>query len=146
MKGEKRLPYILAGILSAALIMAVRGIFTADTAVQRLLCVCDGFSVSGLLLLCTAAMMWIAGKGSFDMLGYAFRKGLHHLIPGKFSEDGETFYDYKSKRQEEKRSPILKGILMTGIVNIAAGLMLTAVWYGLQPAADLVLFVDLINS
>ena len=132
MKGKKRLPYFIAGLMLALLIMMIRGIFTADDTAQRLLCACDGFSVSGLLMLCTAVMMWIAGEGGLDMLGYAFRKGLHHIIPGKFSEDGETFYDHKSRKQEKDSPSGMKDIMAAGIVNFAAGLLLTALWYAVQ--------------
>lgn len=129
MKGLKWLPAFAAGLVLAFVIMTVRGIFSAGTLSQVLLCACDGFSVSGLIFLCIGAMAWISGEGAFDMLSYAVRKGLHHLIPGKFGEDGETFYDYKTKRAERKSEPLKKSILITGAVWFTIGMMLIAVWY-----------------
>ena len=108
---------------------ATPGIFSAETFGQGLLCVCDGFSVSGLILLCAGAMSWISGEGAFDMLGYAIRKGLHHIIPGKFGEDGETFYDYKTRKSERKKNTLIKSILIAGTVYFIIGLLLIAVWY-----------------
>lgn len=129
MKARKWLPAFAAGLILAFVIMAVRGIFSVETLSDRLLCVCDGFSVSGLIFLCIGAMAWISGEGAFDMLGYAVRKGLHHIIPGKFGEDGETFYDYKTKKQEQKKPSLPRSILITGAVNFVIGLLLIAVWY-----------------
>ena len=113
MKVTKWLIAFAAGLVLAFLIMIARGIFSAETLSQGLLCACDGFSVSGLLFLCVGGMTWIAGEGAFDMLRYATVKGLHHLIPGKFGDDTETFYDYKTKRQEKKQSSLKKHILLT---------------------------------
>ena len=129
MKGGKWLPAFAAGLILAFVIMAARGIFSAGTFSQGLLCACDGFSVSGILFLGVGAMSRIAGEGAFDMLGYAVRKGLHHIIPGKFGEDGETFYDYKANKPERKKNSLNKDILITGTVDFVIGLLLIAVWY-----------------
>lgn len=109
--------------------MSARGIFAADTGKTVLLCVCDGFSVSGMLFICIGVMTWIAGEGAFDIFGYAFQKGLHHILPGRFGEDAGNFYDYKSKKLEKKTPANQRVLLVTGIVFLVIGLILTMIWY-----------------
>ena len=132
MKTAKQFSGFLSGTIAALLIMAARGIFTAENSVQRLLCVCDGFSISGILLLCTAAVMWISDQGSFDILGYAVRKGLHHILPGRFGEDIGSYYDYKTAMKEKDHSKSIKLLLIPGAVFLAAGVVMTVIWESLQ--------------
>lgn len=120
----------------AGLIMLARGIVTAESTTDRLLCVCDGFSVSGVLFLCLGLMLWIAGEGSFDILAYAVKKGLHHILPIGGMESVESFYDYKKKkaeRSEEKAPAGLRVLLVTGIVYLVIGLLFMAAWYRMMP-------------
>ena len=124
MNVKKWLPVFIVGLVLAFLIMIARGLFSSGTLSQVLTCACDGFSVSGLLYLCVGALVRISDVGAFDMLGYAVIKGLHHIIPGKFGEDGETFYDYKLRKQEKKRSSLNRCILITGAINLVIGLIL----------------------
>lgn len=119
----------LAGLISAFVLMVVRGIFSAASPADALLCACDGFSVSGILFLSVALMMWIAGAGAFDMLGYAVKKGLHHIIPGRFGGDNETFYDYKQKKREKRSSGVIKRTAAVGAADFAIGFILIVVWY-----------------
>ena len=132
MKIAKQVSGFLSGAILAALTMTAKGIFSADDPVLRLLCVCDGLSVSGILLLCTAAMIWISDQGSFDILGYAFRKGLHHILPGRFGEDTGSYYDYKTRKQEKAHSSAVKLLLIPGAFYLAAGSVLAVIWGNMQ--------------
>ena len=129
---KQQLGVLLFGLISAAVIMGIRGIFSAESFSQGLLYACDGFSVSGIIFLCAAGMMRIAGEGTFDMLEYAVRKGIHHIIPAKFGDDAETFYDYKTGKQNKKTASGIKAVLISGAVNFIIGLLLTAVWYSIS--------------
>ena len=128
MKGIKWLLGLLAGGVFAFLIMMARGLFAAQTMDQKLLCVCDGFSVSGLLFLCVGIMSLIAGEGIFDVFGYAIRKGLHHILPGGAMEDTGSFYDYKMKKSEKKAPRSQAVMLTTGAIYLLIGIILIFVW------------------
>lgn len=119
------------GLCMAALISVAKGAFTAETAADRILAFCDGFSVSGVLLLCFGLMIWISNEGVFDILSYAVQKGLHHLIPGRASEDLGSFYDYKTSKATGKRlgSAFL---IVPGIVILTIGMILMGIWYSLS--------------
>ena len=118
------------GLCMAMLISVGRGAFAAETAADCLLAFCDGFSVSGVLLLCFGAMIWISNEGFFDVLSYAAQKGLHHLIPGRASEDLGSFYDYKISKANGKRAGSAF-LIVPGIVILAVGLVLMGIWYSL---------------
>lgn len=116
------------GLCMAVLISVARGAFSAGTTADRILAFCDGFSVSGVLLLCFGIMIWISNEGFFDVLSYAAQKGLHHLIPGRFSEDLGSFYDYKMSKANGKRAGSAF-LVVPGIVILALGLILMGIWY-----------------
>ena len=133
MQNNKRRAMIISaglGLCMAMLISVGRGAFAAETAADRLLAFCDGFSVSGVLLLCFGAMIWISNEGFFDVLSYAAQKGLHHLIPGRASEDLGSFYDYKISKANGKRAGSAF-LIVPGIVILAVGLVLMGIWYSL---------------
>lgn len=118
------------GLVMAFLISAYRGLFSVTTTADRMLCLCDGFSVSGLLFLSIGLMALIAGEGGFDVLIYAVMKGLHHIVPGRFGEDVGTYYDYKLvKMEKKKKSPAF--LAVAGAVLLGIGLIFMAIWYSM---------------
>lgn len=130
-KLSKWLAALFAGLVLTGLITWARGVFSATTVKERLLCICDGFSVSGILFLCVSIMGLIAGEGIFDVLGYAVQKGLHHILPGRFGEDAGSFYDYKSAKLEKTTKKSQKVMLITGVGLLGVGLLLMVIWYRL---------------
>ena len=70
---------------------------------------CDGFFVSGILLLCYAGLIFSTHQGTFDIFAY----GISHLFkvrwPGfsTMSEEHEreTFADYRMRVSEKRKYP-----------------------------------------
>ena len=52
-------------------------------------------------MLMVGILIWVAGKGNFDMLGYGLKRGLKSLIPIGQRYD-EKFYDYKVRRESKR--------------------------------------------
>ncbi len=66
------------------------------------------------------ALSWVAAHGSFDMLGYAFSRLANTFF--HFRQEGETFYDYKM-RKEEQRDGFLRVPLVIGGICLALSLL-----------------------
>ncbi len=134
MQNSKRRQFLvalLAGTVMAVLIAWAKGLFTAGSAAEKVLSLCDGFSVSGLLLLSLAFLSFVAGEGLFNVLSYAVQKSLHHFIPGRGNENLGSYYDYLMAKGE-KEKPSLLGMFLAGAACFVLGLILMGVWYGMQ--------------
>lgn len=120
------------GLLLSLGIMAWQGAFAPQqTAADRLLAVCNGFSVTALLYICFGILMLIATTGLFDIFSFAIRKGMHTLLPVIGGDDTGNYYEYKMKKQE-KRRPARYGGLIVGLVFLAVSIVLTAAWYSVS--------------
>ena len=127
----KTLSMILFGLGLAGVISVARGVTTAEVQKDRILCLCDGFSMSGLLLLCVGLLVVIAGEGVFDVLSYGVQKGLHHFIPRYTADDLGTFYDYKmAKQKKPKARPVT--MLLVGASLLLIGIVLMLLWYSME--------------
>lgn len=129
MKYTKYIVQSVIGLLLSFGIMCYMGLFQAGTAADRVMLVCDGFSAVALLYLAVGGLLWTASTGFFDIFGYGIRKGAHALIPGLVHDAGTDYYEYRTKKQEERKSGGAKTMVIVGLGFLAAGLILTAVWY-----------------
>lgn len=83
--------HLLACLLCIA-ILALKNAFTFVNITDTMKHFCDGFSITGLLFLAIATLIWISNKGTFSMLSYAFKK--------MFSNSKLDYYSYKKYRLE----------------------------------------------
>ena len=63
---------------------------------------CDGFTVSGVLLLCVGGLVWASNEGALDGLGYALRTTAYMFIPFGSNRQHLRYSDYVAKRREKK--------------------------------------------
>lgn len=142
MKYKKYLIQLAVGLLLSVVVMQSRGAFRASaSAAQRILAVTDGFSVTALLWLSVGTLLWAATTGIFDIFGFAFKKAAHAFIPGMIHDEIGSFYDFKVRKQNRRKtkeeSRIEAGIgekaelstLLVGVVFLVLSLIMTAVWY-----------------
>lgn len=84
----------------------------------------DGFFVSGVLVGGVGMMIFVAGKGSFDILAYGVKAAIRIIFK---RDEGESYYDYK-QRKAEKVTPCAHMILV-GALMIILSLIFVGVFY-----------------
>lgn len=129
MKHKKKLIAILTGILLAFLIMCARGLFQDMQAADRILIICDGFTIVAFLYLGIGGLLWVSDTGFFDIFAYAIQKGAHALIPGRVNDRLSGYYEYKTQKQEKRKQHDDKNALFAGLLFLAVSIMLTVSWY-----------------
>lgn len=128
MKYAKYIVQTLLGLVLSVGVMFYQGLFEAKSGADRILIICDGFTVTALLFLSMGIILWVATTGFFDIFGYALRKGAHALIPGLVRDELPGFYEYKLEKQEERKTKGEKSMLLIGAAFLLVSLALTAVW------------------
>lgn len=89
---------------------------------------CDGFTVSGVLLLCFSGLVWSRNQGTFDMITF----GVTRITKFRYSklddeERKETFYDYRQRKSATRRNATAS--LKAGLAYIAAALVLLVLFF-----------------
>lgn len=90
----------------------------------------DGVGLTGLMGFFVFLLSWASSKGAFDMLNYSIQLLFLTVFKPHFREDGKfpaTFYDYKVKKDGEKRKPLL-ALLFVSLLFIGAGFILMAIY------------------
>lgn len=95
----------------------------SETAVQYL-CLCNGFTVPGILFLSIGALVFVSSKGFFDGISYALRGLVRRLVPGGQTSEGsmEKYYDYL-QRKKDKRIKGYSFLFVTGMIFLGIGLV-----------------------
>ena len=96
-----------------------------------LFALCDGFFVSGLLLLCFAGLVFSSHQGTFDIFSY----GISHLFnvrwPGfsTMSEEHqkEKFADYRMRVSAKRKYPF--GLLLSAIFFSVIAVILILIYF-----------------
>ncbi|MBQ7386901.1 MAG: DUF3899 domain-containing protein [Clostridia bacterium] len=106
----------------------IKGFFT-DSVGVNIQILSDGFFVSGILMTCFAAMMYISGEGALIGIGFVLRN-----IVLAFTPMGRNRHEVYSKYRERKLSEKKKSggdhaILLTGLLFLAVGIIFTVIWY-----------------
>ena len=133
MKQKKYKSYMIqtvAGLILSGLVMYWQGVFTCDNTADVIRGVCDGFTITALLYVAVGMLLWISTTGFFDIFGFAFRKGLHHILPVLIREDPGGYYEYKTDQEEKRQVKPQRATLLVGLFFLAISIVLTLVWYG----------------
>lgn len=88
---------------------------------------CDAFSIPGLLSILSGALMWVAGEGALDGVGYVLSYAIHALLPGS-QHKGERYSDYKLRKHGKK----VEGygfLIVVGLAFTAVSLVFYALYY-----------------
>ena len=109
------------GLVTALLMVLLRGDFAGSDAAERWRLIADAFFVPGALLLGVGLMIWISGQGEFDILSFGVKKSFSVLLPRERREaQPKTLFDYKQQRAEKGQPPI-KHLLIVGLVFVLLG-------------------------
>ncbi len=131
MKHKKYVIQLLTALLISFMIMLMRGLFEAEKLADKVLIICDGFTITSFAFLGIGALIWVSTTGWFDIFGFAFQRAVHVFIPGQIRDKTGSYYDYKMKKAAERKPFSERSTLIIGLVMLAASIVLTVVWYQL---------------
>lgn len=105
----------------------IKGFFTDSIAVNIQI-LSDGFSVSGLLFLLFAGMMYISGEGALIGISFVLRNVAQAFVPM-----GRRHHELYAQYRERKLGKVKKSsdhcIFVIGLLFFSIGVILTVVWY-----------------
>ena len=129
MKSKKYVIHLLVGLLIAFVIIWQRGLFAAESVADKVLIICDGFTVVAFIYLCLGALLWISSTGTMDIFSYALKRGVNALLPGRVFDDLGGYYEYKMSKQEKRKGFKEHSTLVIGFLFLVVSIVLTMVWY-----------------
>lgn len=101
-----------------------RGIFAQTALIHVFHILSDSFLVVGILAACIALMLFVSNEGTFDIVVYGLRT-FWSFFRKDMSRKYDTFYDYRSARQE-KKVPFLFLLACGGFFLLMSALMYAA--------------------
>ena len=105
----------------------IKGFFTDSLAVNVQI-LSDGFSVSGILFLLFAGMMYISGEGALIGIGFVLRNVAQAFVPmGR--RHHELYAQYRERKLGNAKKSGDHCIFVVGLLFFAVGVILTVVWY-----------------
>ena len=105
----------------------IRGFFTDSVAVNIQI-LSDGFSISGILFLCFAGMMYVSSEGALIGISYVLRNVVLAFTPGGRKKH-ELYADYRERKMEKLKKASDSCVLVTGLIFFLVGIILTVIWY-----------------
>ena len=112
--------------LIAVAVFAIDGFFTDDIAVNIQI-LSDGFSVAGILMLLFAGMIFISSEGALIGIGFVIRNVFLAFIPMGRAKH-ELYVDYRARKLKEAKKHSNRHILVTGLIFLFIGIVLTVIW------------------
>lgn len=100
-----------------------RGIFTQKAPLYVFHILSDSFLVVGILATCIALLLFVSNEGTFDIFVYGL-KSFWSFFKKDISRKYDTFYDYRTARQE-KRVPFLF-LLICGVIFLLMSMLMYA--------------------
>ena len=102
--------------------------FFTDSIAANLQVLSDGFSVSGILLLLFAGLLFVSGEGALLGVSFVMRNVFLFFIPmGR--KYHETYAQYRERKIGRAKASGDRCILVTGLVFLAIGIIFTVIWY-----------------
>lgn len=97
-----------------------------DTAARGYMLWSDGFTMSGVILLCLTGAFWLDRMGVWDWLLYALYQA-RYLLMRESPQSYANFHDYKKLRERSKKA--LWPWLLTAGLWICVGVILSLLYY-----------------
>lgn len=114
------------GLIIAFGLCCTMGLFTAESTVDILRILSDGFFLVGALLLAIGGLTFTSNEGAFDGLFYTFKTQINRMRRD-YESRRQSFAQYREEREKKNRSP--KESLLAGLVVISVGLIfMVACW------------------
>lgn len=114
------------GLVVAFILCCTMGLFTAESTVDTLRILSDGFFLVGALLLAVGGLTFTSNEGAFDGLFYTFKTQVNRMRRD-YESRRQSFAQYREEREKKNKSP--KESLLAGLVVISVGLIfMVACW------------------
>lgn len=118
--------FCVASLLTVG-VFAIKGFFT-DSISVNIQILSDGFTVSGLMFLFFAGLMFVSGEGALIGAGFVFRNVILWFVPGgRFRQ--ETYRAYRERKLSEIKKSKDHCVSLTGLLFFAIGVVFTVIWY-----------------
>ena len=118
--------FSIATLLTVA-VFWIKGFFTESAAVNVQI-LSDGFTVSGIMFLLFAGMMFISGEGALIGIGFILRNVVLWFVPmGRMKH--ELYADYRERVLKNRKKSSNRCVFLTGLVFFAIGVFFTVLWY-----------------
>ena len=105
----------------------IKGFFT-DSLGVNIQILSDGFTVSGLLMLIYAGMMFISGEGALIGISFVLRNIVQAFTPmGR--RNHEFYAQYRERKLEEAKKSKDNCVFVIGLVFLVIGVIFTVIWY-----------------
>ena len=101
---KKLLKYGIAALIGAAMTatyLILRDFTGREPLADRYRMLCDAFTIPGMVLILSAALVALSNAGSFTGIGYSVKHMVNQLIPG-MGLQRETYADYLERREGKK--------------------------------------------
>ena len=112
--------------LIAFLVIWSKGFFT-DSASVNLQILSDAFFVSGILMTLFAGMLYVSGEGALIGIGFVLRNVVLAFVPMGRARH-ELYADYRARKLGEAKKREDRCILVTGLIFLIIGIILTVIW------------------
>lgn len=107
------------GLAIAVLVSFARSLYWQEDTVSVLEVLCDCFAVPGLLLILFGLLVFCTNGGTFDIFGFGAKKFFGLFKRERTEKDRESFYEYRKRKQENKRSFLY--LIIVGAVFLVIG-------------------------
>ncbi len=128
-KGTLRKYAVCVGIevLIAFFVIWSKGFFAHSLAVNIQI-LSDAFFVSGVLMTLFAGMLYVSGEGALVGIGFVLRNVVLAFIPMGRARH-EKYADYRERKISKAKKQNDSCILVTGLIFLFIGILLTVIWY-----------------
>lgn len=109
------------------LVIWANDFFTQSVAVN-LQILADAFFTAGIVMTFFAGMMYISDEGALIGLGFVLKSVVLAFIPMGRSRH-ERYIDYRERKLSAAKNHNNSHILVTGLIFVFIGTVLTAIWY-----------------
>ena len=125
---KKTRDFLIALAVGAGLTLAAVLVGFLDQNRTVLQVLCDGFTVSGVLLLCFSGLVWSRNQGTFDMISFGVSR-ITKFRYGKLDDEErkESFYDYRQRKSATRQNATAS--LKAGAVYMALALVFLLLFF-----------------
>ena len=116
-----------AGLLVSFLIAVLSGVFKYQEAFRIYAAICDGFFITGVLIVAVGLLLFINNCGFFDIISYGFMRFISLFKRNPRENKYDTFYDYRVA-QAEKPKVEFGYMLIIGIFFLLVSVVFLVLW------------------
>lgn len=128
-KGRWWVNYLIAvviGIAITILTFVALELFTTTETLDIIRIICDGFVVSGLVLIGVGALIWTTNEGTFDIIKYGVSLMLLSMFSKIERRKYKDFYEYREAKSKNKAQ--FKFLLIVGACFLFVGIVIFVIY------------------